>query len=99
MRSKFLAGMLFCLLASLVAAQTEEEQPEAAAEPEAEPEPMFGTLDYILLAAIGAAAIWWLFFRDSEGDKIPEVGFTCAFSQPWDNHLLKTFPPFQFVSF
>ena len=85
MRSKFLAGMLFCLLASLVAAQTEEELPEAAADPEeeadpeAEPEPMFGTLDYILLAAIGAAAIWWLFFRDSEGDKIPEVGFTFSF--------------------
>ena len=73
MRMINIAGLLsFCLLSSMVAAQ-EEEQPEAAADPEAEAEPMFGTLDYILLAAIGAAAIWWLFFRDSEGDKIPEV--------------------------
>jgi len=72
MRMINIAGLLsFCLLSSMVAAQ-EEEQPEAAADPEAEAEPMFGTLDYILLAAIGAAAIWWLFFRDSEGDKIPE---------------------------
>ena len=46
---------------------------QAGADPEADAEPMFGTLDYILLAAIGAAAIWWLFIRDTEADKIPEV--------------------------
>ena len=34
-------------------------------------EPMFGTLDYILLAAIGAAGIWWFFLRSKE-EKVPE---------------------------
>ena len=61
-----MAVIAFFIVCYATAEQSEEEQVE-------ESEPMFGTLDYILLAAIGAAAIWWLFFRDSEGDKIPEV--------------------------
>ena len=75
--------LCMCLLISIVAAQTEDDNPEAAADPEAEPEPMFGTLDYILLAAIGAAGIWWFFFRDSEGDKIPEVSFSPLAELKW----------------
>ena len=76
MVGKVYSMLSICLLVATVAAQTEEtEQADPAADAEAEEEPMFGTLDYILLAAIGAAAIWWLFFKDSEGDKIPEVSF------------------------
>ena len=75
MRIKWLTGLCllsFCLMCSTEAAEN-EEQTEAEADPEADAEPMFGTLDYILLAAIGAAAVWWLFIRDTEADKIPEV--------------------------
>merc|ERR1719158_2231147 len=74
MRIKLLTGLCllsFCLLCPTEASEN-EEQAEAGADPEADAEPMFGTLDYILLAAIGAAAIWWLFIRDTEADKIPE---------------------------
>ena len=75
MRIKLLTGLCllsFCLLCPTEASEN-EEQAEAGADPEADVEPMFGTLDYILLAAIGAAAIWWLFIRDTEADKIPKV--------------------------
>jgi len=69
---KLLTGLLgLCFLCLSVTAEN-EEQPQVETDPESEAEPMFGTLDYILLAAIGAAAIWWLFIRDTEGDKIPE---------------------------
>ena len=63
----FTFGMTFFIFVA-VAAEEIDEQPV-----QEESEPMFGTLDYILLAIIGAAAVWWLFFKDSEGDKIPEV--------------------------
>ena len=72
-----------CFAVSLVTAQDEQEKPEETAGDEAESEPMFGTLDYILLAAILAAGIWWLFFRDSEGDKIPEVIIYSAEAVLW----------------
>merc|ERR1719158_1554278 len=74
MRIKLLTGLCllsFCLLCPTEASE-KKEQAEVGADPEADAEPMFGTLDYILLAAIGAAAIWWLFIRDTEADKIPE---------------------------
>jgi len=61
-----MAVMAFFIVCYATAEQSEEGQQVE------ESEPMFGTLDYILLAAIGAAAVWWLFIRDSEGDKIPE---------------------------
>ena len=47
-------------------------QQDSAEDTEQEEEPLLGTLDYLLLAAIGGVAIWWLFFKDAEGDKIPE---------------------------
>jgi len=37
-----------------------------------ESESMLGTLDYVLLAAITGAAVWWFFIREGESDEIPE---------------------------
>ena len=46
---------------------------EGEAADKAEEEPLLGMLDYILLALIAAACVWWFFLRDRESDKIPEV--------------------------
>jgi len=35
-------------------------------------ESMLGTLDYLLLAAIAGAAVWWFFIREGESEQIPE---------------------------
>lgn len=39
---------------------------------EAEAEALFGTVDYVLIAAIGAAGVWWFFLRGGEEETIPE---------------------------
>jgi len=59
--------LIFSLLCHLV--YGDEETVDEVAQDE---EPMFGTIDYLLLAAFGAAAVWWFFIREREEDKIPE---------------------------
>jgi len=62
-----LTAVAVVLLAGLAGCQQ-----DSAEDTEQEEEPLLGTLDYLLLAAIGGVAVWWLFFKDAEGDKIPE---------------------------
>ena len=65
-RSLLLAGLLF--ISASVLADTEE------AATEEETEAMLGLLDYVLLLAIAGIGYYWFFMRDSESDKIPDVG-------------------------
>ena len=62
-----LTAVTVVLLAGLAGCQQDSVE-----DTEQEEEPLLGTLDYLLLAAIGGVAVWWLFFKDAEGDKIPE---------------------------
>jgi len=61
--------VLLCLATITAAGEEASDSTETAEETE---EPLFGTIDYLLLAGIGLAGIWWFFIREKEGDKIPE---------------------------